>query len=335
MRGEHGTVWLLCGWLWGSSPHARGTPPRMITISTRRGIIPACAGNTPCVISRICVMRDHPRMRGEHLGRMNVAMCGQGSSPHARGTLALRGGLRHLAGIIPACAGNTRFASLAYWVPRDHPRMRGEHVGLWCADDTIRGSSPHARGTLDVECGGQRLHGIIPACAGNTRQPAGTTPRSWDHPRMRGEHTPVGWKDAEPLGSSPHARGTQPIPYERYRHGGIIPACAGNTCRGSSPKGAERDHPRMRGEHIYAVPRLPDGLGSSPHARGTLCVMRRNLSRSGIIPACAGNTPRFYRCARIARDHPRMRGEHRFMSANCMLCRGSSPHARGTLRADR
>ena len=118
------------------------------------------------------------------------AMPRPGSSPHARGTL---GCLR----LKPK------------W-PRDHPRMRGEH---------------HVR---------RRRHrlelGIIPACAGNTRQQRlgawrirGSSPhargtRSWckawscrrgDHPRMRGEHPP-------PLGG-------------RERVSGIIPACAGNT----------------------------------------------------------------------------------------------------------
>ena len=34
--------------------------------------------------------------------------------------------------------------------------------------DTLRGSSPHMRGTLDMERRGEGFDGIIPAHAGNT-----------------------------------------------------------------------------------------------------------------------------------------------------------------------
>ena len=113
----------------GSSPHARGAPPRRPGTCQSGG--------------------DHPRMRGEHLE-----------------TIAL---LKKLEGIIPACAGSTNcsIAELTMvWgssphargaqprscsrcaASRDHPRMRGEH-GL---------ADPY---TL-------RVDGIIPACAGST-----------------------------------------------------------------------------------------------------------------------------------------------------------------------
>ena len=52
-----------------------------------------------------------------------------------------------IAGIIPACAGNTlgrQELTEAHW---DHPRMRGEHNCVYALEIHIQGSSPHARGT--------------------------------------------------------------------------------------------------------------------------------------------------------------------------------------------
>ena len=71
------------------------------------GIIPACAGNTSCMAFFALGLRDHPRMRGEHVTICDLHWFTVGSSPHARGTLLDGSGLAHRTGIIPACAGNT------------------------------------------------------------------------------------------------------------------------------------------------------------------------------------------------------------------------------------
>ena len=67
---------------------------------------------------------------------------------------------------------------------------------------------------------------------------------------MRGEHGIAELVAYLCEGSSPHARGTQveaePCPLAE----GIIPACAGNTCRLHGTCLPVEDHPRMRGEHI-------------------------------------------------------------------------------------
>ena len=172
------------------------------------------------------------------------------------------------------------------------------------------GSSPHARGTQDVSWRGALVVGIIPACAGNTTaRHRGSRPRR-DHPRMRGEHRILVLGEIVELGSSPHARGTRRI-------------CV---CMNSY----EWDHPRMRGEHL--APRSLAGCrtGSSPHARGTPPRSGGNANPDGIIPACAGNTLEEVDVEIHVRDHPRMRGEHRRLTASSSQKRGSSPHARGT-----
>ena len=107
MRGEHAEPILRQLRTAGSSPHARGTPAAAGRYFRRRGIIPACAGNTRLVLGERAGLGDHPRMRGEHALWPCAASATAGSSPHARGTRSVRGGMCPLSGIIPACAGNT------------------------------------------------------------------------------------------------------------------------------------------------------------------------------------------------------------------------------------
>ena len=229
-------------------------------------------------------------MRGEHDSTCTRSPRDTGSSPHARGTLVWVVVGCGCVGIIPACAGNTRRTYEKTTRRRDHPRMRGEHrFGMACALFHA-GSSPHARGTRESNLKTDYLPGIIPACAGNTFDRARNEIRKQDHPRMRGEHpfrsiTVI----SAPL-SSPHARGTPSDKGNSVSHTGIIPACAGNTSWDGIVSKKGRDHPRMRGEHGLLVVLWLCWLGSSPHARGTQAITRRQGSANRIIPACAGNT---------------------------------------------
>ena len=208
-------------------------------------------------------------MRGEHVRTAWRRLGNRGSSPHARGTPRGRLESRGPVGIIPACAGNTRWASGIPRRCRDHPRMRGEHKFEACVRIGVEGSSPHARGTRPPVRVSIRPLGIIPACAGNTVRWRVRHVGLQDHPRMRGEHFNAVRSATSPQGSSPHARGT---PQQRLRVGfgaGIIPACAGNTILCHYLSDFCRDHPRMRGEHFTDRQILAGDLGSSPHARGT------------------------------------------------------------------
>ena len=85
IRGEHERGDLTAGQGAGSSPHTRGarTPRSTATPSTR--IIPAYAGSTTPPGLRARVLRDHPRIRGEHAGELAGRVGGLGSSPHTRG----------------------------------------------------------------------------------------------------------------------------------------------------------------------------------------------------------------------------------------------------------
>ena len=92
---------------------------------------------------------------------------------------------------------------------------------------------------------------------------------------------------------------------------GIIPAYAGSTVEPSEMLTAQKDHPRIRGEHVHIeAPRCPQ-MGSSPHTRGAQEYTVTRSRKARIIPAYAGSTVQV-RILRVARmDHPRIRGEHK------------------------
>ena len=85
-------------------------------------------------------------MRGEHIFCDCGGCCIEGSSPHARGALALLNRAGFGKGIIPACAGSTHVVVCELYWRGDHPRMRGEHTKDGSFMPTYEGSSPHARG---------------------------------------------------------------------------------------------------------------------------------------------------------------------------------------------
>ena len=91
----------------GSSPHVRGALRQTQRQGQRPGIIPACAGSTPTATRPSREPRDHPRMCGEHLPDVSLAVPLPGSSPHVRGARPCLPLVAEPCGIIPACAGST------------------------------------------------------------------------------------------------------------------------------------------------------------------------------------------------------------------------------------
>ena len=152
-------------------------------------------------------------------------------------------------GIIPACAGSTLTLAVSRSRARDHPRMCGEHPNVSLGISVRRGSSPHVRGAPVKKKDQSFTGGIIPACAGSTHWTAPALLARWDHPRMCGEHRGRGRRRGQEQGSSPHVRGARRGIARHTGKDGIIPACAGSTCRPNRMPGHRRDHPRMCGEH--------------------------------------------------------------------------------------
>ena len=146
MCGEHldaGSEQKPCP---GSSPHVRGALLRLLIAATIGGIIPACAGSTALLTVDSSTSGDHPRMCGEHSLSKSIVMLKEGSSPHVRGALPACPPRSSLSGIIPACAGSTRYMVSRHCLLGDHPRMCGEHRSSHTTLIHGGGSSPHVRG---------------------------------------------------------------------------------------------------------------------------------------------------------------------------------------------
>ena len=252
-----------------------------------------------------------------------------GSSPRMRG--APGGSLSSLIliGIIPAYAGSTRLRAMPAGARRDHPRVCGEHAPASTRRLVARGSSPRMRGAHTTGADNSFSDGIIPAYAGSTSERPSCRCRTWDHPRVCGEHR-LSWVSPwRLLGSSPRMRGAQrlgALPLVDY---GIIPAYAGSTVSKVLFSFSMRDHPRVCGEHVRPTPLAPSFVGSSPRMRGALCRHHRDGRVVGIIPAYAGSTCRRLRRRTRCRDHPRVCGEHAFHTCAVDCAKGSSPRMRG------
>ena len=229
IRGEHVVQDEIPDRDTGSSPHTRGAPELPDRIAHRAGIIPAYAGSTPAGRFSSRRGRDHPRIRGEHLERLLDPGGFGGSSPHTRGAQKLRDTVSGPRGIIPAYAGSTRCARGRRARRPDHPRIRGEHLGVGDAGFDDEGSSPHTRGAPCHHRPRHRRCRIIPAYAGSTGSNQTRPAARPDHPRIRGEHNLLLWARFSDGGSSPHTRGAR-VPARRgswlWR---IIPAYAGST----------------------------------------------------------------------------------------------------------
>ena len=189
-------------------------------------------------------------MCGEHSFLYSIRLKCWGSSPHVRGALLNRCSALRAIGIIPACAGSTKW-------PIPYTK-------------TVSGSSPHVRGALK-ESGSPGLG-------------------QWDHPRMCGEHHKTPAPLVCNQGSSPHVRGAPFVGMKKPPSSGIIPACAGSTSLSPCRTLPRRDHPRMCGEHTAANMDANKNAGSSPHVRGAQYDSATGNLYYGIIPACAGST---------------------------------------------
>ncbi len=188
-RGEHPHPLLGGGCSVGSSPRTRGTPIVDDHAAVGRRFIPAHAGNTSRLRSRLLLHPVHPRARGEHCPPVRGVTDRRGSSPRTRGTRRRLPDRQGSARFIPAHAGNTSCHGIARpWISV-HPRARGEHGrvrvrGCCCvrfipahAGNTPAakafpkfeyGSSPRTRGTLARPLRNRGLKRFIPAHAGNT-----------------------------------------------------------------------------------------------------------------------------------------------------------------------
>ena len=218
-------------WSMGSSPRVRGSLDDGVEERDDAGIIPAGAGLTRPLVSRMIMSRDHPRGCGAHCDDGLAGLAAQGSSPRVRGSLVIEVEKSVDIGIIPAGAGLTKKLCGRYDGSWDHPRGCGAHEASGLMLYARAGSSPRVRGSLTCPTTEPDFDGIIPAGAGLTVAHLVRVLILADHPRGCGAHKI--WTSVRYilLGSSPRVRGSQKVKSITPAKGGIIPAGAGLTLK--------------------------------------------------------------------------------------------------------
>ena len=173
----------------------------------RGGLIPTHAGKTTRATTTPHQTKAHPHSRGENLPmRITIVLPG-GSSPLTRGKLHLAALTGADARLIPAHAGKTFRALARVKRLRAHPHSRGENAPGIASPSWFQGSSPLARGKqCQHEIEGHQA-GLIPTHVGKTNSCAGSTGRTWVHPRPRGENLWRAFRKGMAWGSSPLTRG--------------------------------------------------------------------------------------------------------------------------------
>ena len=249
-------------------------------------------------------------MCGENSNAVTDARRGQGSSPRVRGKSRPREADPVEVGLIPACAGKIRDVCRRLYPARAHPRVCGENtpsevIGRWTG-----GSSPRVRGKSIPPHWSASCHRLIPACAGKTRGGRVRLLRASAHPRVCGENSGTARGSSPGRGSSPRVRGKPERRPGGDGGGGLIPACAGKTSTSSRAPRRRSAHPRVCGENAVHSLIGPAHPGSSPRVRGKQHRGRPILTRRGLIPACAGKTPRTSAPKCPHRAHPRVCGEN-------------------------
>ena len=211
----------------------------------------------------------------------------------------------------------------------DHPRSRGVYAAIPGINLDVIGSSPLARGLLELADLSQERGRIIPARAGFTEPGIDGGAEIGDHPRSRGVYFAHLRAQAPDEGSSPLARGLLeggPPSDGLWR---IIPARAGFTTGYVVAQGSGTDHPRSRGVYRDGERGYPAPRGSSPLARGLHMRLEKGTVADRIIPARAGFTWRRGPHWKRAQDHPRSRGVYPDVDVLEETQKGSSPLARG------
>ena len=202
------------------------------------------------------------------------------------------------ASVAACCAAHPRSRGENQQTPRrrvrpggSSPLARGklEVRGLFPPD---AGSSPLARGKPVISTTVSSVAGLIPARAGKTSPWPGQRGQRRAHPRSRGENGRERSFGGLGSGSSPLARGKPASGPCLVGSSGLIPARAGKTAVSSSAPRASRAHPRSRGENVPTMVTDQAEAGSSPLARGKRCGATHGTARLRLIPARAGKTSR-------------------------------------------
>jgi hypothetical protein len=130
------------------------------------------------------------------------------------------------------------------------------------------GASPRVRGNRGATIDAQGRLRCIPARAGEPRQREANRGRQGVHPRACGGTRRWAETAAPSWGASPRVRGNRGPTRARHRHGGCIPARAGEPRRLCSTTSRARVHPRACGGTGRRSHAHLEVEGASPRVRG-------------------------------------------------------------------
>ena len=278
---------------------------------TRKGSIPACAGEPQAALRNKPVSTVHTRSIPACAGEPLMVMLRRQEAVYPRvcgGTCSIP--RRQPARSIPACAGEPAVKPGPPHGDTVYPRVCGGTVGLRTPKPAWKGLSPRVRGNRQ----GQRPispYRVYPrVCGGTSATRRCGTVKAAVYPRVCGGTHAAVWQGHRnpPAGLSPRVRGNRAWQTLELRS---IPACAGEPS--PVPRGiANGSIPACAGEPSLHGPDVerPRGCRSIPACAGEPFFGECLIGRS--IPACAGEP-------RIPSRHPRQNG--------------LSPRVRGNLRS--
>ena len=154
----------------GSPPRVREPQWRKAYTAAPIGITPACAGTTYMLTGREELIKDHPRVCGNHGRPAGACHALSGSPPRVREPQEPCREQDSPLGITPACAGTTKYGIAVTPTFEDHPRVCGNHLLLGRYYTDTSGSPPRVREPLDELVLHGNDAGITPACAGTTNR---------------------------------------------------------------------------------------------------------------------------------------------------------------------
>ena len=271
---------------------------------------------------------DHLRVCGADARLKASQALMQGSSPRVRSRHHAEVHVHDRLGIISACAEQTPHASSSSRSPRDHLRVCGADVTDINQVEETMGSSPRVRSRHCMICTVFAGFGIISACAEQTVLTRVISSSGRDHLRVCGADVADELVAALDLGSSPRVRSRHRLPTWSRPFRGIISACAEQTLRRPTRPHHGRDHLRVCGADLMATLCDPFRLGSSPRVRSRPHVVDDDVTRGGIISACAEQTVSSASRSGSARDHLRVCGADSHCTRQTIHRSGSSPRVR-------
>ena len=210
------------------SPHPWGWSLPAEVLRTERHLLPAPAGMVPSRMPVRNVRTSAPRGRGEQTVTFPRRLFSMGPSPRARGAADGHLLVFGVRGVFPACTGSRKDSRRTRTASRGHPRIHGEQAERYSSAARCSGSFPRTQGTDTLLREEGRVVGVIPGHAGSSNPTTCPAPRTWGHPRIRGEQSMKIGPAGATSGPSPHTRGWPRVPCTRPRPGVLLPAGAGS-----------------------------------------------------------------------------------------------------------